>query len=83
MLYAYTRRLITNSSDRILRQFNVPTYPSQDGSSDEEFLEQELEPTHRFSDPISRVAWHNMSYSPDGNKLAGGKIIVSFRLRYD
>lgn len=35
-------------------------------------MEQELEPTLRFSDPIGRVAWHNMAYSPDGEWLAGG-----------
>ena len=63
------RRLITNSSDRTLRQFNLPlTFPAQ---LEEE--EQELEPAYKFSDPISRVAWHNMTYSPDGEWLAGGK----------
>ncbi|EIW82178.1 WD40 repeat-like protein [Coniophora puteana RWD-64-598 SS2] len=35
-------------------------------------LENELEPTQRFNDPISRTAWHTMSYSPDGQLLAGG-----------
>ena len=35
-------------------------------------MEQELEPTHKFSDPINRVAWHAMSFSPDGEWLAGG-----------
>ncbi|KAL5488231.1 SWD1 [Sanghuangporus weigelae] len=64
----YGRRLITNSSDRTLRQFNLPlSFPSQ---LEEE--EQELEPAYKFSDPISRVAWHNMAYSPDGEWLAGG-----------
>ncbi|KAI0346972.1 WD40 repeat-like protein [Trametopsis cervina] len=64
------RRLVTNSSDRTLRQFNLPLYapPSADGS----YIEQELEPTYRFSDPINKVAWHSMSYSPDGEFLAGG-----------
>lgn len=66
-----TRRLVTNSSDRTLRQFNLPLYapPSADGS----YIEQELEPTYRFSDPINKVAWHSMSYSPDGEFLAGGE----------
>ena len=65
------RRLVTNSSDRTLRQFNVPVYaaPSANG----EFVEQELEPTHRFNDPINKTAWHAMSYSSDGEWLAGGK----------
>ncbi|TFK43045.1 WD40-repeat-containing domain protein [Crucibulum laeve] len=113
------RRLVTNSSDRTLRQFVVPTYPhpssippinagvnmkmavdgeepepgaideqepgaideQEPGSIDEPqqhenqepgYIEQELEPTHRFSDPISKTAWHAMSYSPDGEWLAGG-----------
>ena len=67
-----TRRLLTNSSDRILRQFNLPASYPQELESDEN-PEQELEPTYRFSDPISRVAWHNMAYSPDGEWVAGGK----------
>ncbi len=35
-------------------------------------MEEELEPTHKFSDPINRIAWHAMSFSPDGEWLAGG-----------
>lgn len=31
-----------------------------------------MEPTHRFNDPINKTAWHTMSYSPDGEWLAGG-----------
>jgi len=64
------RRLVTNSSDRTLRQFNLPNYPAP--NSNGEFLEQELEPTHRFNDPINKTAWYAMSYSPDGEWLAGG-----------
>jgi len=64
------RRLVTNSSDRILRQFNLPIYPSP--TADREYIEQELEPTYRFNDPINRNPWHAMSYSPDGEWLAGG-----------
>jgi len=62
------RRLVTNSSDRTLRQFNLPEYDSN------YLTEHELEPTHRFHDPINRSAWHAMSYSPDGEWLAGGGI---------
>ncbi|KAJ8086078.1 chromatin binding protein [Marasmius tenuissimus] len=62
------RRLLTNSSDRTLRQYNLPTYP-QPG---EGVLETDLEPTHRFNDPITKTAWNAMSYSPDGEWLAGG-----------
>ncbi|KDQ65048.1 hypothetical protein JAAARDRAFT_64839 [Jaapia argillacea MUCL 33604] len=64
------RRLVTNSSDRTLRQFNVPVYPPPNPERD--YIEQELEPTHRFNDPINKTAWHAMSYSPDGEWLAGG-----------
>ncbi|KAJ2918212.1 hypothetical protein MD484_g2209, partial [Candolleomyces efflorescens] len=93
------RRLVTNSSDRTLRQFTVPSYshleptptpssssspncaPSPSSSSFsppspqpqvQEIWEQDLEPTHRFNDPINKTAWHTMSYSPDGEWLAGG-----------
>ncbi|CCM03988.1 uncharacterized protein FIBRA_06144 [Fibroporia radiculosa] len=64
------RRLVTNSSDRTLRQFNLPLYPPP--SADGAYIEQELEPTYRFNDPINKNAWHAMSYSPDGEWLAGG-----------
>ena len=73
------RRLATNSSDRTIRQFTLPTYPSPPdsgttgGSSKLAVFETELEPTHRFNDPISKVSWHAISYSPDGEWLAGGK----------
>lgn len=60
-------RLATNSSDRILRQFTLPLYPPSGP-----ILDTELEPTYRFTDPINKVAWHTMSYSPDGEWLAGG-----------
>lgn len=72
------RRLATNSSDRTIRQFTLPTYPSPPDpnttgeSSKLAVFETELEPTHRFNDPISKVSWHAMSYSPDGEWLAGG-----------
>lgn len=70
-------RLVTNSSDRTLRQFNLPLYaaPAPDGS----YIEQELEPTYRFNDPISKVAWHAVAYSPDGEWLAGGACALTLR----
>jgi len=61
---------VSNSADRTLRQFTVPTYPPP--TADGAYIEQELEPTHRFNDPINKTAWHSMSYSPDGEWLAGG-----------
>ncbi|KAJ3765427.1 WD40 repeat-like protein [Lentinula raphanica] len=66
------RRLVTNSSDRTLRQFIVPNYPRSSDTAVESFIEEELEPTHRFNDPINKTAWHAVSYSPDGEWLAGG-----------
>lgn len=69
-------RLVTNSSDRTLRQFSLPLYPPPDPSG--EYIEQELEPTHRFNDPIDKSAWHAMSYSPDGEWLAGGQLTPVF-----
>ncbi|KAG6865388.1 hypothetical protein C0991_003091 [Blastosporella zonata] len=65
-----SRRLVTNSSDRTLRQFNLPIYTTP--IPDAKFMEDELEPTHRFHDPINKTGWHGMSYSPDGEWLAGG-----------
>lgn len=67
---------MTNSSDRTLRQFNLPIYPPP--NADREYIEQELEPTHRFNDPINKTAWHAMSYSPDGEWLAGGIHICQY-----
>ncbi|KAG5635342.1 hypothetical protein H0H81_011645 [Sphagnurus paluster] len=43
-----------------------------------EMLDEELEPTHRFNDPINKTAWHGMSYSPDGEWLAGGTNAPTF-----
>lgn len=84
-LHGLSRRLVTNSSDRTLRQFILPTYPtppptlSSSSSSPSTltnatfpFIDNELEPTHRFNDPINRTAWHAMCFSPDGEWLAGG-----------
>jgi COMPASS component SWD1 len=69
-MYLALSRLVTNSSDRTIRQFNLPNYPPPNPDGD--YLEQELEPTHRFNDPINKTAWYAMSYSPDGEWLAGG-----------
>ena len=91
---SHRRCLVTNSSDRTLRQFILPTYPSptfghaaprtesplpSSSSSplpiqidDTLIVESELEPINRFNDPINKVAWHAMCFSPDGDWLAGG-----------
>jgi len=74
------RRLVTNSSDRTLRQFILPSYtnyanltpPTTESDPQPQFLDLELEPTHRFNDPINKTSWHAMCYSPDGEWLAGG-----------
>ncbi|TRM68554.1 WD40-repeat-containing domain protein [Schizophyllum amplum] len=64
------RRFVTNTTDRTLRQFVTPSYPRPD--PDGEILEHDLDPTHRFSDPINKTQWYAVSYSPDGEWLAGG-----------
>ncbi|KAL1732866.1 WD40-repeat-containing domain protein [Schizophyllum commune] len=64
------RRFVTNSSDRTIRQFVTPSYPPPD--PDGMILESDLDATHRFSDPVNRTQWHALSYSPDGEWLAGG-----------
>nr|GAT47739.1 predicted protein [Mycena chlorophos] len=63
------RSLVSNSADRTLRQFALPQFPAP--APDMQVIEQELEPTYRFNDPISKTAWHAMSFSPDGEWLAG------------
>jgi len=52
----------------------MPELPSSssDPSVEQSVVEADLEATHKFSDPINRTAWHGMSYSPDGEWLAGG-----------
>ncbi|KII96041.1 hypothetical protein PLICRDRAFT_35009 [Plicaturopsis crispa FD-325 SS-3] len=64
------RRLCTNSTDRVLRQFTLPSYPPPSASL--AYIEAQLEPTHRFSDPVNRVAWGAVGYSADGEWLGAG-----------
>jgi hypothetical protein len=66
------RRFVTNSTDRTLRQFNAPAQMGANVNDEGEILEEELEPTLRFNDPINKTAWHAVSYSPDGEWLAAG-----------
>ncbi|KAH8830539.1 WD40 repeat-like protein [Flagelloscypha sp. PMI_526] len=65
------RLLVSNSSDKVLRQFILPSYetPAEDTTT---WTESELEATHKFVEPINKFAWNAMSYSPDGEWLAGG-----------
>lgn len=77
-------RMVTNSTDRTIRLFTLPaTYPTppaldeaglpaEGGLGEYVYLEQDLEPTHRFSDPITRTTWMGMTFSKDGEILAGG-----------
>jgi COMPASS component SWD1 len=75
-LYLAFSRLVTNSLDRTLRQFDLSNYPSP--NADGQYLEQELEPTHKFNDPINKTAWYAMSYSPDGEWLTGMRASTLF-----
>jgi len=63
------RSLLTNSSDRTLRQFEVPNYPNPAAGL---IMEEEIEPIAKLNDPINRMAWNGMAYSPDGEWAAGG-----------
>jgi COMPASS component SWD1 len=68
--------LLANSTDRVIRQFNLPTYttvlPDEDA-----FLEQELEPTLRLLDPVNKVSWNSVDISFDGHWVAGGHFSCS------
>jgi COMPASS component SWD1 len=66
-------RLITNSSDRTLREFFVPiVYPEpQPSDLPLPVPTLELEAVHRYSDPITRTAWTGMSLNRSGSLLAG------------
>ncbi|KAH6907589.1 hypothetical protein BKA70DRAFT_1401016 [Coprinopsis sp. MPI-PUGE-AT-0042] len=48
------RCFATNSSDRTLRYFVVPTYPDTESSQAEDILETDLEPMHQFNDPTDK-----------------------------
>jgi hypothetical protein len=66
-------RLMTNSSDRVLREFFVPNFypvpPDCDVPLPVPTLE--LEVVNRYSDPITRTAWMGMSLNRTGSLLAG------------
>lgn len=80
-------RLVTNSYDRAIRLLPLPAaYPvppslddTVDGAvqdGDYVYLEQDLEPTHKFSDPISRTKWTGMTFNRTGDILAAGLLPV-------
>jgi COMPASS component SWD1 len=66
-------RLMTNSSDRVLREFIIPSsYPIPPPSDlPLPVPTLELEIVNRYSDPITRTAWTGMSLKPVGTLLAG------------
>jgi COMPASS component SWD1 len=66
-------RLITNSSDRTLREFFLPSsYPSPPPSDIPlPAPTLELEVQHRYLDPITRTAWTSMSIAKGGGMIAG------------
>ncbi|KZT39653.1 WD40 repeat-like protein [Sistotremastrum suecicum HHB10207 ss-3] len=65
------RQLLTNSSDRTIRLFNLPSYANM-ASEGDEYIEQELEPAFKFHDPINKISWNDITCSPDGHWVAGG-----------
>jgi COMPASS component SWD1 len=66
-------RLMTNSSDRVLREFVIPSsYPTPPPSDlPLPVPTLELEIVNRYSDPITRTAWTGMALKPIGTLLAG------------
>jgi len=61
--------MLTNSTDRALRRFEVPSYPRPEEGT---LNEVPLEPLQKFNDPINRLSWNAAVFSPDGEWLAGG-----------
>lgn len=66
---------ITNSTDRVIRQFLVPAYPMVQ-SEDDAYVNQELEPILRLLDPVNRVSWSSIGVSCSGRWIAGGSYII-------
>ena len=65
------RHLLTNSTDRTIRQCVLPTYsyvlPDEDA-----YIEQEMDAQKRYNDPINKMSWNGVGFSPDGRWVAGG-----------
>jgi COMPASS component SWD1 len=68
-------RMFTNSADRVLREFVLPAVyapPAADGLP----RDVELEPLHRYLDPINRTAWAGLALSRGGGLLASADMTL-------
>ena len=86
-------RVVTNSTDRRIRLFTLPSayltppvldeagLPAEGGLGEYVHLEQDLEATHSFSDSISRSTWMRMTFSQDEEIWAGEMLYGVLRRR--
>jgi len=66
--------LLTNSQDRVIRHFEIPTYPPPTELEDSSaYLELEIEPTFKFADRVDKVQWNGIGYSADSEWVIGGE----------
>jgi COMPASS component SWD1 len=71
------RFLLTNSTDRVIRHFEIPAYPPPSAESEaaSEYVEQDIEPVYKFADPVDKVQWNGIGYSADTEWVIGGENI--------
>jgi COMPASS component SWD1 len=67
--------LLTNSTDRVIRHFEVPAYqpPSAESEAASEYIEQDIEPLYKFADPVDKVSWNGIGYSNDAEWVIAGR----------
>ena len=72
------RFLLTNSTDRVIRHFEVPLYqsPSPESEAASEYIEQDIEPLYKFADPVDKVSWNGIGYSADAEWVIAGRWFV-------
>lgn len=63
--------MLTNSMDRVIRVFIIPTYPTSQTEEDG-YVEHELEPILKLLDPVNRVPWSSIGISASVHWVAGG-----------
>ncbi|KAH3687928.1 hypothetical protein WICPIJ_001084 [Wickerhamomyces pijperi] len=56
-------KIATNSSDRIIRQYNIPS----DATLDDPQTWQALEITHKYQDIVNRIQWNSIMFHPTEN----------------
>lgn len=68
------RYLLVNSSDRVIRHFEIPAYPAPTDPNSVP-NDEDLEPIYRFADPVDKVSWNAIGYSSDTEWVIGGTYI--------